>query len=324
MKDYLEKIKSYGFPLLVMSLFRVLIVRVRRFIGIDSPVVRKIFDYQMYLDVYDKGLSFQLIKYRKREMDHKFLLDKTLKPGSVVLDIGANIGYYALMELNLIGPEGKLIAVEPSPWNVDLLNMNLDLNQKRSNVRVVLGAISSSRGKDTFHLASSSNLNTFQNYGSVAQHLTGETIEVDTYRVAEVLTEEELKRGIDLIRMDVEGHEVDVIDGLLNEIGDGTLSPSIIFETHISRYNEENNMSASLKALFDYGYRAKYMASSWEPGTERIKKFGYKEFTSIKTDGCVRAIFENIEPEDAIQIICDTGGARTVYLESPKIQESVA
>ena len=76
-------------------------------------------------------------------MDHKFLLDKTLKPGSVVLDMGANIGYYALMELNLIGPEGRLIAIEPSPWNVELLNKNLDLNEK-NNVGVVLGAISSS------------------------------------------------------------------------------------------------------------------------------------------------------------------------------------
>ena len=318
MKKYLEKINSYGLPLLFSSVFRVVIVRIRRLMGIDSPVIRKIFDYQMYLDVYDKGLSYQLIKYRKREMDHKFLLDKTLKPGSVVLDIGANIGYYALMELNLIGQEGRLIAVEPSPWNVDLLEKNLELNQKTRNVRVVTGAISSSRGKDTFHLASSSNLNTFQNYGTVEKHLTGETLEVDTYRVAEVLTEEELRKGIDLIRMDVEGHEVDVINGMLDEVKEGVLSPSIIFETHLSRYNKENDMSESLKALFDYGYSAKYMASSWQAGTEIIKKFGYKEFTSIKTDGCVRAIFENIRSEDAIEIICNTGGARTVYLQSPK------
>ena len=318
MKKYLEKINSYGLPLLFSSVFRVVIVRIRRLMGTDSPVIRKIFDYQMYLDVYDKGLSYQLIKYRKREMDHKFLLDKTLKPGSVVLDIGANIGYYALMELNLIGQEGRLIAVEPSPWNVDLLEKNLELNQKTRNVRVVTGAISSSRGKDTFHLASSSNLNTFQNYGTVEKHLTGETLEVDTYRVAEVLTEEELRKGIDLIRMDVEGHEVDVINGMLDEVKEGVLSPSIIFETHLSRYNKENDMSESLKALFDYGYSAKYMASSWQAGTEIIKKFGYKEFTSIKTDGCVRAIFENIRSEDAIEIICNTGGARTVYLQSPK------
>ena len=321
MKQYLQKINSYGLPLLVLSVFRILAVRIRKIIGINSPVIRKIFDYQMYLDVYDKGLSVQLIKYRKREMDHKFLLDRTLKPKSVVLDIGANIGYYALMELNLIGPEGHLIAVEPSPWNVDLLEKNLELNKKEHNVRVVQGAISSSRGKDTFHLASSSNLNTFQNYGTVAQHLTGETIEVDTYKVAEVLTKEELERGIDLIRMDVEGHEVDVINGMLEEVRKGILAPSIIFETHLSRYTAENDMAKSLKSLFNLGYKTKYIASSWEPGTKRIRSFGYEEFESIKTDGCIRAIFADISSDDAIEIICNTGGARTVYLQSPTYQD---
>jgi FkbM family methyltransferase len=283
-----------------------------------GPVIRNVFDYKMYLDVFDKGLSHQLIKYRKREMDHKFLLDRTLTRDSVVLDIGANIGYYALMELNLIGPAGYLIAVEPSPWNIDLLNRNLDLNGKRDNVRVIAGAISSSRGTDTFHLASSSNLNTFQNYGTVKQHLTGEKIEVDTYRVSEVLTSEELDRGVDLIRMDVEGHEVDVINGMIDDIKSGTLSPSIIFETHISRYTKDNDMAVSLQNLFNYGYSVKYMASSWQAGTEIIRNFGYQEFESIKTDGCIRAIFEDIKPEDAIEIICNSGGARTVYLESPR------
>ena len=77
-------------------------------------------------------------------------------------------------------------------------------------------------------------------------------------------------------------------------------------------------MSASLANLFSHGYKTKYIASSWQKGTERIKRYGYQEFASIKTDGCVRAIFENINSEDAIEIICNTGGARTVYLQSPK------
>jgi len=317
MKQFFLKIDSYGLPLLILSIFRILIIKMRKMVGIKSRVKRNIFDFKMYLDVYDKGLSNQLIKYRQREMDHKFLLDKILTPGSVVLDIGANIGYYALMELNLIGPTGHLIAVEPSPWNVDLLQANLDLNDKHGNVRVVTGAISSSNGTDTFHLASSSNLNTFQNYGTVAQHLTGETIEVNTYRVADVLTKDEIARGVDLIRMDVEGHEVDVIDGMIEEIRSGILSPSIIFETHISRYTQDNDMAATLQALFDCGYSVKYVASSWQGGTEKIKSFGYSEFDTVKSDGVVRAIFENIKPDDAIEIICKTGGVRTVYLQSP-------
>ena len=60
-------------------------------------------------------------------------------------------------------------------------------------------------------------------------HLTGETIEVDTYTVPGILSEANCKK-LDLIRMDVEGHEVDVIEGMLEQIADEALLPSIIFE----------------------------------------------------------------------------------------------
>ncbi len=315
MNKIIIKINSYGLPLLLLSVFRMFIIRTYKMLGINRFVMHSVFDYQMYLDIYDNGLSKQLIKYRRREMDHKYILDKVLGKGSTVLDIGANIGYYALMELNLIGPSGHLIAVEPSPSNVELLNKNLELNSKLDNSRVVAGAISSTTGKEKFYLAHASNLNTFHNYGTVAQHLSGETIEVNTFRVADVLTKDEMEKGLDLIRMDVEGHEVDVLNGMMDVIESGILSPAIIFETHISRYTKENDMAATLQKLFNYGYCVKYMASSWQAGTEIIKNCGYTETTHIKTDGVIRAIFENIKHEDAIEIICNTGGARTVYLE---------
>jgi FkbM family methyltransferase len=310
----LMKIKSYGLPLLMLSIFRVLLVLALKVSG-KNFVIRRIFNYKMHLDLYDNGLSKQLIKYRKRELDHKYILDQVLKPGSNVLDIGANIGYYALMEHNLIGAKGRLIAIEPSPTNVILLKKNIELNNRGNNTRVISGAISSKTGSEKFFLSHASNLNTFHNYGTVSQHLSGESIDVQTYRVKDALTEDELKNGLDLIRMDVEGHEVDVLNGMIKEIKNGELTPSIIFETHISRYTQENDMSLTLSDLFELGYRVKYMASSWQKGTKIIQQYGYQPIKYIKTDGVIRGIFLNINNEHAIDIICNSGGARTVYLE---------
>jgi len=314
MSRLLERLRSYGFLLLLNSFFRLFLIRIYRVFKINRFVIRKIYDYKMFLDIYDIGLSYQLIKYRKRELDHKFILERILNEGDVVLDIGANIGYYALMELNLIGKDGRLIAVEPSPENVSLLKKNISLNNKDKNCRIVSGAISSKTGKEKFYLSYASNLNTFHNYGSVSEHLSGETIDVNTYTVNDILSDSEKKAGLDLIRMDVEGHEVDVLNGMINDIKTGLLAPSIIFETHISRYNKKNNMILTLTKFFDLGYKARYMASSWREGTEKICRYGYKPLSYIKTDGVVRAIFENISNEDAIDIICNSGGARTVLL----------
>jgi len=265
----------------------------------------------MYLDASDMGLCRSLILFGTREVDHKILLEKIAKPGMNVLDIGANIGYYALMELGLIGREGKLIAVEPSPKNIEILKKNLELNGF-SDVQIVDGAISDKSERKDFHLAEQGNLNTFHAIGTGLKHLTGEVVEVTSYTVPQVIGAEE---QLDLIRMDVEGHEVEVMEGMLDDVRSGSLEPIIIFETHLSRYGEEHDMGAVLKNYFDAGYKTRYLASSWEGGTQIVESRGYKGSDPIPTDGVHRKIFENIKDKDAIDFICNVGGARTVVLE---------
>ena len=51
----------------------------------------------MILDVYDKGLSRTLLLFSEREIEQKYIIEKILKPETVVLDLGSNIGYYALV-----------------------------------------------------------------------------------------------------------------------------------------------------------------------------------------------------------------------------------
>ena len=71
-------------------------------------VKRKIYNYKMYLDLYDRGISRALWLFGDRELEHKYMLEKIIKPGMSILDIGSNIGYYPLLELNLIGDKGTL------------------------------------------------------------------------------------------------------------------------------------------------------------------------------------------------------------------------
>ena len=58
-------------------------------------------------------MSSTLILFGERELDHKIILEKVLKKKMKILDIGSNIGYYLLIERNLIGRNSKIIAVEP-------------------------------------------------------------------------------------------------------------------------------------------------------------------------------------------------------------------
>ena len=84
---------------------------------------KKVNDYRILIDMEDKGISRQLMLFQTREKDHIMILKEELSSGMVAFDLGANIGYYATMMANLVGPKGKIYAVEPSRSNFQLLNI---------------------------------------------------------------------------------------------------------------------------------------------------------------------------------------------------------
>ena len=85
----------------------------------------------MYLDPKDRGISRTLLLFGERELDHKLILERIVKKNMKIFDIGANIGYYVLMESNLIGEKGKILAIEPVDKNIKLLRKNLKLNNNK-------------------------------------------------------------------------------------------------------------------------------------------------------------------------------------------------
>ena len=55
----------------------------------------------------DRGISRTLLLFGKRELEHRIMLQEIVKEGSRIFDIGANIGYYAVMEALMVGKEGS-------------------------------------------------------------------------------------------------------------------------------------------------------------------------------------------------------------------------
>jgi hypothetical protein len=159
-----------------------------------------------------------------------------------------------------------------------------------------------------------SNLNTFHDTGTGSLHLKGEAIEVETTTVPAVLR----GRRPDLVRMDVEGHEVEVLDGMLPAIRENTMAPMVIFETHLSRYSAEHDIGRPLREMFALGYKVLLAGSSSARGTKTAIGHGYTPVATLRSDGDDRAIFENIAPDHALDMITRTGGLRTVLLAPAK------
>lgn len=68
--------------------------------------------------------------------------ERWLRPGMTVVDVGANIGYFAVMAARMVGPEGRVVAIEPEADNLALLGANLWRNRCQNATVVPLAAYS--------------------------------------------------------------------------------------------------------------------------------------------------------------------------------------
>ena len=296
---------------LLKAVYFAVLTGVAKNLGVKT-MKKNVFNYQLHLDTRDKGLSRTLFLFGRREIDHRKMLQEILTPGMQILDIGANIGYYAVMESIAVGNTGKITAIEPMLSNIETLTRNVELNNA-TNIEVIHGAVSESTGTGQMFMSTHSNLHTFHRDGSAFDYLDSTTIEVPTMTLRDAGKLSGSRA--ELIRMDVEGHEVEILGQLVDLVRKDVMSPMVIFETHLSRYNEENDFAPVLQDLFNLGYSVRSASSSNKSGTARVTALGYDGGTPFYSDFGERAIFRNLSREHTIDLICNTGGLRTVLLE---------
>lgn len=221
----MRRVKSAGFKVLTF-LFKYTVGR-----GLGKiPFTIKIYDYlyrklavnELILNVHgsrmitrvsdDDGVSYQLLFYRSGLEKYEIkLFKKYVTKGMTVVDVGANIGYYTLLAARLVGDKGRVIAFEPEPQNYALLVRNIGMNSYR-NIVPLKKAVSSKTGTADLFLNRQSGAHSFSpdrddNIGVTRV----ETVSLDQYFKGR-------ERPIDIIKIDVEGAELAVFQGMSNII----------------------------------------------------------------------------------------------------------
>ena len=278
-------------------------------------ITREIHGSRMRLDTRDPGVSLVLALYGTREIDQVEMVREVLKPGMTCLDVGANIGSYALLEARIVGDAGRVYALEPSPANAALLEENVRLNHYDSIIEVFQIGAAEKSGSERFYLHSASNLHTFhpEKYQEFReQEVYQESIEIDVVNVCEFLAD---KRPVGFVRMDVEGFEVEVLSGMLDCVESGVVSPAILFECHRPKYDDaHHSMREPLGRLLELGYYARTVSSTNED-LVRFGEFGYRPQSVVRTDSVYRGLYKGISNEDCLKFVCDVGGVRAVLLD---------
>jgi FkbM family methyltransferase len=168
------------------------------------PRTADVLGHKMFLDSSD---TLQLSRFGEYETFQTAIIHKLVKKGTLVLDIGANIGYYTLLFARLVGGEGRVIAFEPNLDNFAVLQRNVKLNGY-SNVRPERKAVSDVNAELKLYISEI-------NKGDHRIYDSGDgrrSTKVESVRLDDYLSN--VSQSISLIKMDVQGAEGAVLQGM--------------------------------------------------------------------------------------------------------------
>lgn len=204
-----------------------------------------------------KGVNFSLdisdimawyIFYGFKE-EAKERLYSLVNKSDIVIDVGANIGETTLNFAKLVGSNGVVYSFEPDPINYKTLEYNLSLNHFRN---ITLNKLGLGNQNGTYKIQ------TFDNNNKGMNRIINNTSPAKNYRQIIVTTLNEYVKSnnikkVDLIKIDVEGFELNVLKGSSEVLQ--RFSPKLFIELDDSNLKEQGSSAKELiKLLSDYNY----------------------------------------------------------------------
>jgi len=218
--------------------------------------------HKMFLDSSDSlRLSINGI-YEEFETQ---IVKKIINKGEVVVDIGANIGYYTLIFAKLVGNNGKVFAFEPEPNNFELLKKNVMTNGY-TNVELVRKGISNVNETAILYL----DKNNKGGHTLIDKIEERESIKIDSIRLDDYFQDD----IIDFIKIDVEGFESEAVKGMAKVL---QRTNNVKLMTEFSSYLLKKSGIEPieyLKLLKDFGFNIYNL----EKKKKKVVPIGFTEF----------------------------------------------
>ncbi len=215
------------------------------------------------------GIEFKLnlndyqswVLYFFSENDSSFGSLKYLKEGDVVIDVGGNIGQTALMMAERIGGSGKVYSFEPFTKTYKRFKENLSLNPSIYNITLEHLALGEKAEKLTMYVENA------KNSGGNRIKPAGKKVSTQIEEVVVTTLDEYSKTNaiskINLIKIDVEGFEMKVLEGSQTTIRE--FKPALFIEANDANLEAQG---ASLKAMSDFLKRNGYTIFNAENNME--------------------------------------------------------
>ncbi len=200
------------------------------YLGDNEILARCLGRYKIFLDSRDAGVCPHFMLDGFWEFWITQFMVREVKPGMTVLDVGANFGYFSLLLADLIGNDGRQIAVEPNPQVAAKLRKTLALNGFDGRTRVEEVALSRNPDGEVSFAVSQMNPGGSRIVPRGTRREGSETITVRSTNIDTMCAK--LDR-VDFIKIDAEGAEGDILEGMKETIA--RHRPMLLMEMNSTR-----------------------------------------------------------------------------------------
>jgi FkbM family methyltransferase len=205
------------------------------------PIVAGTLRGQLWLPASGGKMTRVVFGSYEREQTRRF--EQSVRPGSVVYDVGAATGYYTLLGAKLAGPRGRVISFEPDPRNAAFLRRHIRRNGW-TNVTLVESAVGDHNGDATFSRGTGTG--------------TGRIAPDGQWRVPVIRLDDFVRSGSPPpthMKIDVEGAEMEALLGSMKVLQHHR--PTLFLSTHGQNIHE-----ACCRQLHGIGYTLEPMGTS--------------------------------------------------------------
>ncbi len=203
---------------------------------------------KMFLDPDDPMVTRRLVHEKAWEPNETSWFLKRVRQGAVVVDVGANVGYYTLIAGKIVGAEGRVYAFEPDPVAFSILERNVRLNGL-TNVVLEQKAASNEAGSIRLYLSK-------ENRGDHRIFDPGESrqsIEIEAVALDDYFDGRESR--VDFVKVDTQGAEAVIVDGLDRLIRENDRIELVVefWPKALDQFGRDSD--AFLAKLEGYGFR---------------------------------------------------------------------
>lgn len=238
------------------------------------PLVNRLADSILFRHLFFIYCRLYFIYKRITDRKKIRILKRITNPGMTVLDIGANIGYYAILFSKLVGEKGKTHAFEPDSQNFAYLKFN---TRKYRNIIVNDCAVGEEDKKMLLYHSDEVNVD-HQTYDSGENRRTTEVkcIAIDSYF--------KNKETVDMVKIDIQGYEYYALMGMRKTI---ERSKNVVIFGEFWPYGLKKSGADPgdfIRFLKEMGFKVKMEGPNQDYSSKINDKWFETDFFAIKND----------------------------------------